>query len=154
MASLVQYSADKRSQKQEAYHRLFASSLRLMGIARMADPSTFEVEWNRLDAVSDRVRAEIFRNFTQGVGYAMQWAALTDRQLHALWRANFPEATEENYEEFVESKTDAAKFRQFSQASLGDAFDVASPYEEPPEAPSDTEEQEVEGRPSQNIRVL
>lgn len=155
MGSLVQYSIDKRGQKQEGYHRLFGASLRLMGIARMTTSAAFQIEWNRLDAVSDRVRAEIFNNFAQGLGRAMQWASLTDKQLHALWKQNFPEATEENYEEYVEGMTRAAKFRQFSQASLGDAFDVVSPYEEPDENTGDDEEQEVEGdASSQNIRVL
>jgi len=130
MGTLVQYARSKQAQKREQYQRLFGASLRLLSAARMVAPKEFTVEWNKLDAVSDQVRSEIFRNFAQGIGYAMQWAGITDRQLYGFWKLNFPDATEEDYEEFREGTLAMARFRQFSQASLADAFDVVSPYEE------------------------
>jgi len=138
MGTLVQFAREKQAQKNKPYIRLFDASLRLVALARMRNPQPFEVTWNKLDAVSDAVRSEIFRNYAQGIGYVMQWAGITDRQLHAIWQQNFPDATEEDYEEYRAAMVEAAKFRQFAQASLTDAFDVQSPYEEviPPEPPA------------------
>jgi len=143
MGTLVAYADDKRTQKNGAYHKLFAGSLRLLGMARMRQVADFQVEWNRLDAISDKVRSEIFKNFTQGIGFAMNYAAVTDQQLHALWKQNFPEATEEDYEEFVTGMNRAARFRQWSQASLGDAFDVAAPMEDGGDGQQDESAEDV-----------
>ena len=157
MATLVAYAGSKQDQKRESYKRLFGASLRLLSTARIVAAKEFTIEWNKLDAVSDAVRSEIFKNFAQGLGYVMQWAGITNRQLHAFWKLNFPDATEEDYEEFREGTTEMAKFRQFSQAKLEEAFDVASPYEErePPEGRTEPlEEKTVADAGGNGHRVL
>jgi hypothetical protein len=131
-------------QKDDSYHRLFAASLRLLSSARMMRAAEFNHEWNKLDAVSDSVRAEIFKNVAQGIGFMMQHAALTDVQLYNVWKLNFPDATEEDYDDFRAGITKMAKFRQFAQASLADAFDVAG-IEQTPDQPDGTATDDVNG---------
>ena len=49
-----------------------------------------EIEWNQLDAVSDASRAEIFKNFCDGLNKAFQGQTLTIDQAYNLWKENYP----------------------------------------------------------------
>ena len=151
MASLVQYVRGKQMQKDDSYRRLISASLRLTSTARMVDPGDFDLAWNRLDAVSESVKAEIFKNVAQGIGYMMEHAALTDKILYNILKLNFPEATEEDLEEFKVGLVGMAKFRQFAQADLADAFDVAGIEQTPdqPEMPVDDASGNGQGTPEE-----
>lgn len=130
MGVLVQYVRSKQRQKVEPYRALIEASLRLLGIATINTPKAFDIDWNKLDAVSDAVKSEIFARFASGMASLFDKAGITMSQAHRLWELNFPEATEEDYDEFVSGVNEMAKFRQFSQASFADVFDVTAPIEQ------------------------
>jgi hypothetical protein len=101
MAMLMNYVKDKQDQKIEAYKMLFSASLLLLNKAMVIDSvPEIEIDWNRLDGLSDKTKSEIFKNFAEGISKSVGAATLTVNQLFKLWKINYPAATEEDFEAF------------------------------------------------------
>src|SRR5690606_12606784 len=64
MDVLIKYVEAKRAQKNEPYKALFAASLAILTAVDISRASEIiDIEWNKMDAVSDEVRSIIFNNY-------------------------------------------------------------------------------------------
>lgn len=143
MGTLVKYVHDKQKQKSRQYKKLFTASLALLGMVRMEmDDPKINVTWNKLDAVSEEVRADIFTKFAQGVGSLVQNAALTKEQLHWLWKNLYPESTDDDFDNFILGLSEMGAHRQWTQASYGEALDFLGGDSEEEELPEQEELEE------------
>ena len=122
MATLIMYVKDKQREKVEPYEQLFSAILRLRSMVNMAgyDEKNIVITWNELEAVSDKTKSEIFRNFATGLASIIQVAGLTKQQLYNLWKLNFPQATQETYEDFLIEIENMAHFAALGKSSLED----------------------------------
>lgn len=98
--AMVRYVEVKRTQITNAYTRLFRASLELLGISGNGARGAFEMQWNRLDGISEKVKSEIFKNFASGLAVTAGKDVMTRQQVWSLWRENYPAATRETFEEF------------------------------------------------------
>lgn len=122
MSTLVRFVNDKRREKNVPYKVLFSAILRLLSIVESVNyEEDLIVEWDQLEAVSDDVKAQIFKDFADGIQKVMNSTAVTKQQLYNLWKINFPAATEETFEEFVKSLWDTGRIKQWGNASLMEA---------------------------------
>lgn len=127
MASLIHFVKDKKRAKVRPYEMLFMAIMRLYQIVEPANryqADNLVVEWEDLDAVSDKVKSEIFKNFAQGLASIMSVAALTKQQLFELWKQNFPNATKENYDEFIIEIEAMSAFKRITSASLQEGMEM------------------------------
>lgn len=126
MEILIRYVNDKRDQYTEAYKVLISASLRLLGIATMQqDMDLVDVTWDALSATSDSVRAEIFQKFADSVSKLIDSAGWTKQQLFNMWKLQYPETTDEEFEEFVVGIQDMAGHKAFKDAAYLDQLDAA-----------------------------
>ena len=124
MDVLIRYVQDKQDQYTERYVALFSASLKLMNIVTMnTEGSELKVTWNNLDAMSESTKAEIFAKFADAISKMLQGAVITKKQLYNIWRANYPEATEETEDEFIAGLKDTAMFKIFSNADYTEIVD-------------------------------
>jgi len=124
MGMLLLFVEDKRTQKTEAYQKLFSSSVRLMSIARMqALEPDVAIKWGNLDKLSAKTKAEVFKNFAEGAARLVDGGAATKNQLYELWNNLYPSATIETYEEFLKGLSEMAKHKQFRDADYDMARD-------------------------------
>ena len=147
MAVLVRKVEDKRQQKNAPYKRLFVATRQLetlAGFGAEVDPGNVEVQWNLLDSVSDSVRSEIFERFTQGVSKLISSAGATMAQLYKLWQLNFPQATEEDFEDWKVNLAETVAHKRMSGASVLDLLDAAGDEPEDRARPGEDEEEDEE----------
>ena len=118
MGVLVKFINDKQEQKSEEYRRLFAASLALLSRARIqsVDTSRITIEWNPMDAISEKVKGEIFKNFAQGMAALFSAAAVTPDIAHKLWNNLYPSATDDDFDTFVTGLQKMARHKAFSSA--------------------------------------
>ena len=125
MGMLIQFVQDKREQLNNVYTRLFTASLKLLGITGMrTDLGTITVTWGSLDELSAATKAEVFKNFADGVSKLVESAGMTKAQLYRLWDNLYPEATTETLEDFIEEISFMAKHKQFKDESYLNAMDL------------------------------
>lgn len=125
MAMLMNFVKDKQDQKVEAYKALFEASLRLLARASVIDQAYgVEIEWNRLTGLSDATKAEIFKNFAEGVAKCVGVAGITKQQLHKLWMLNYPAATDEDYEEFEAGLAGMVAHVASTKSNIIDIMDI------------------------------
>jgi hypothetical protein len=124
MTTLVKYVNDKRNQKNEPYTELWGATIRLYAQANMMniDSSEITIEWNDMDSVSEATKAEIFAKFATGVSALITNAGATLKQIHYLWKSQFPKATDQDFEEFKKGLAETASHAQFAKASYADAL--------------------------------
>jgi len=90
-----------RTQYAESYQKLYRGSLNVLGVAnarRYAGDIT--IGWNRLNAVSQKTRADILRSFSSAVGAMASSGTMTLRQLYTLWNQMNPDSGIGAFEEF------------------------------------------------------
>ena len=126
MSILLKYVADKQRQKTEQYTSLYNASLRLLGYQN----ADVVVSWNKTEGVSAKEKVEIFAAWAKGVSLLADKAILTKKQLFSMWKAQYPETTEEEFEEFVAGIQDMAAFRGFASSSYDIQLDMAGETEE------------------------
>ena len=125
MGMLIQFVQDKREQLNNVYTRLFTASLKLLGITGMrTDLGTITVTWGSLDELSAATKAEVFKNFADGVSKLVDSAGMTKGQMYRLWDNLYPEATTETLEDFIEEISFMAKHKQFKDESYLNAMDL------------------------------
>lgn len=125
MGLLIQFVKDKRTQKTKPYQRLFAASLRLLGVVRMqAVSSDIVIKWGALDELSAKTKAEVFQLFAQGVAALISSAGVTKEQLYRLWDSLYPDATQETVKEFVTGISAMGKHKQWKDASYVETMDA------------------------------
>jgi hypothetical protein len=134
MTTLIQYVQDKRRQKDYSYVQLMKASLRILSVARNANYQydDLEIEWNKLDSVSDKIKSEIFANFTRGLATIIDKAGITKKQIYALWDMNFPTATEQDFEEWADGIGQAVVHRVSLNSDFGTVQDSAGLLGEEP----------------------
>jgi hypothetical protein len=114
MATLMAYVEAKREQKNRPYTELFRASLELL----LMQSSDLTIEWNQLDAVSEQVRSEIFKNFSEGMSAIIGKAGMTKEQLFKMWRKNYPGISEDTFEEFETGITNMLGHTVASESTL------------------------------------
>lgn len=116
MNNVVKFVEDKRDQKNESYTKLFEASLALLSQSTMSDqnPRIKKIEWNRLDALSDEMKAKMIKDIAQGFAYLVDKASATKEMLFKLWEMLFPGVAPEKLDEFVKGLADMAKHKQFT----------------------------------------
>lgn len=136
---MVMYVNDKREQKNEPYKKLFQASIQLLNIANMRrEAPAIKITWNKLDAISELTKAQIFQAFATGIAQIMGTAGITKQILYNIVKKNYPEATQETLEEFVVGLSDMAQFKQYVSATYTDVYDMQNGIE-PEETPEDGE---------------
>jgi hypothetical protein len=133
MDGLVKYVEQKRSQHVESYQKLFNASLALLNIARMRDTQEkITIEWNKLDAISEKTKSEIFHNFAQGIAAIIESAGGTKEQLYNIWKKMYPSATTEDYDAFVLGLSEMGSHNQWRNANYIDTLDLSGDESSPP----------------------
>lgn len=119
MNALFMYVRGLRREVNDSWRRVFSASLRLVQIARMMAPKAFAVTvtWDKLSAVSEKTKAEIFKNFCEGIARVNNGVTMTQEQLYKLWIEAYPEATEDTFEEFRKNLISSASFYAASRAT-------------------------------------
>lgn len=131
MGLLVQFVKDKREQKVKPYQRLFAASMRLMGIVRMqAVSKDIIIKWGALDELSAKTKAEVFQAFAQGVAALINSAGVTKEQLYYLWDSLYPDTTHESVDEFVVGIGRMGKHKQWKDASYVEVMDDPNGFDD------------------------
>ena len=125
MSTLLMYVRGDQRECTNPWIKVFEASLRLMMTVRMINKE-FEltVEWNDLDSISDETKSIIFKNFAEGISKLMNVAGITKVQLHRLWDMNFPNATEDDFNDFVAGLGDMAAFKALANADPLTALDA------------------------------
>lgn len=126
MSALISFVKDKQREKIRPYEILFMATMRLIQIVEPGNnyqPDNLVVTWNDLDAVSDKVKSEIFRNFAQGLAAIMNVAALTKKQLYNLWKENFPNATTEDYNDFIVEIEKMSAFKRLTSSTMTEGME-------------------------------
>ena len=119
MAILMNYVKDKQDQKTAAYKDLFSSSLRILAAAQIVDyTDEIIIAWNHLDSVSDKTKADIFKAFTEGINKLVVSAGATKKQIYNLWKKNYPQITQEEFEEFEAGLASMSGHTVATKASL------------------------------------
>ncbi|MDD5305284.1 MAG: hypothetical protein PHS14_19480, partial [Elusimicrobia bacterium] len=108
----VQYVDSLRAETAPSYERLYASSLRLMSIARGVNYKPFTMGWKNLESISAEVKSKIFLGFAQAVSSLAGSATLRPEQLYTLWTLNYPESKPGTFEEFAAGMEAMAKHKQ------------------------------------------
>jgi hypothetical protein len=125
METLVMFTKDKQRQKTRAYKTLLGYSLKIEGAARMENlTDEFEIVWNDVDTMSDKVKAEVFKNFATGVKALVETAGMTKEQLFGLWQMLYAGIGPTTQEDFDKGLSDMASHVQFTKASYLDALDA------------------------------
>lgn len=122
----INYVKDKQNQKNDSYRRLIVDTLRLDGVARMANADDVDVtiEWNTLDLIPESIKAQIFQSFCTGLSAVSKAAALTKEQQWKLWTRFYPGATESDFNEYVVGISDMSKHVAFTNASYAEIADL------------------------------
>lgn len=121
MGVLLMYVRGDQRECTDPWQQVFTAALRLELGARMIQRDfNLTVTWDDLDAISDKTKSEIFRNFAEGISKTVDKAALTEEQLFKLWKMNFPKATEDDFEEFKKGLTSMATHKGYSSANYMD----------------------------------
>jgi len=118
--SMIRFVEMKRTQITPSYERLFRASLELLGISGTGTRGSFEMGWNRLDGISEKVKSEIFKNFASGLAVVAGKELMTKKQIWNLWKTNYPEATEATFEEFMTDMQPATKEETLPDGSAAD----------------------------------
>lgn len=128
MDTLVKFIEDKRAQKNKPYRLLFDATIRLELIATIQPLQEIPLimEWNALDAVSQKTKSDIFLNFAKGVNSLILSAGITKTQLYDLWKYTYPFATDEDFETFRDGLAEMALHKSFQNASYEVATDFSS----------------------------
>jgi hypothetical protein len=121
MERLMSYCRKKQKQHTDKWAQVFRSALALLLKSNMlALPVDIEVKWNLLDALSEKSKSEIFEKVGNAVD-KLTAAGIPGPIIHNQLKAFYPSSTMESYEEFRALRQDAAKFKQFKEASYLDA---------------------------------
>jgi hypothetical protein len=128
MTTLINYIMDKRAQSTHPFEMLMGSMLFLDSLSRGSQfDKNIKISWDQLDAVSDSSRAEIFKNFCDGISKAFQGQTLTIKQSYNLWKKNYPDATDMTEDEFETGITQATALLNrktaTSEIDLGNGLD-------------------------------
>jgi len=122
---LIKYVEDKRAQHINSYKLLFEASLRLINITRMRnEKNEIKIEWNKLDAISEETKSNIFRNFAQGITALVGSAGFTKEQLYNLWKTTYPQATEDDFENFKKGISNMGAHNQWKNAQYIEVMDL------------------------------
>jgi len=131
MGLLVQFVKDKREQKTKPYQRLFAASMRLMGIVAMQPVSSdIVIKWGALDELSAKTKAEVFKAFAEGVAALINSAGVTKEQLYHLWDSLYPDTTRETMDEFIVGIGRMGKHKQWKDASYVEVMDDPTGFDD------------------------
>lgn len=123
--TFIQYVKDKREQHNISYVTLFNASFLLLNLAGVINfIPEIKIKWNDLSSVSEKTKADIFKAFSEGVAALINSAGMTKEQLHKLWIALYPEATERELEDFNLGIADMARHKQYKDAGLEEAIDA------------------------------
>jgi hypothetical protein len=124
MQQSVTYVDQIRRQWDKPYVDLFAASLRLLSIVRMENYQSFEMGWNRLEAISADMKSQIFARFAQALSQISGAAAMTKKQLYTLWTLNYPESVPGTFDEFTAGLSEMARHSAFAKAPYELIFDA------------------------------
>ena len=114
MTMMVNKSKGLREGLSYSYHELFKASLLLCGIAESTNYSMdFEMDWNRLSALSEKDKADILSKFCSAVSAGVTSGAIGIKQLYQLWQLNFPDVTVGTEDEFKQELVKTGNLQQF-----------------------------------------
>lgn len=126
MGVLVNFASDKQRQKNDSYKKLIEASLRIIGAVNSESMSgDIEINWNDIDVVSQKTKAEIFKNFAQGVKFIMDSAGGTMEQMFNVWKSMYPGIGPQTVEDFKKGVKDTATVYQFKSANYLEALDAS-----------------------------
>jgi hypothetical protein len=96
------------------YHEIFKASLILSGIVDMTNYDLdFEMGWNKLSALSEKDKAEIFNKFSLSISGAVTAASIGISQLYQLWKNYYPDLDMGTEEEFKAELVKTGNLQQF-----------------------------------------
>lgn len=120
MNNVVQFVEDKREQKNDAYRLLYTASIQLLNMSTMTggEPVIKSIKWNKLDALSDKVKSLILRDFSQAMSFLVSKAAATKDMFYKLWDEFFPGIAPPTEEEYKAGIDEMAQHNQYVDASF------------------------------------
>lgn len=133
MQIMINKINDYRDELAEPYRELFAASLRLLSVAELQNyDQNITIAWNKLDSVSEKDKATIFKDFASGIGTLLTSGGVGVAQLYELWKSTYPDLHVGTIEEFKAELVKAANLQQFIKqdyAAGEEAISAAGSYE-------------------------
>lgn len=131
MNNVVQFVEDKREQKNDAYRLLYTASIKLLNMATMTggEPVIDRIEWNKLDALSDKVKSEILKDFAQAMSFLVSKAAATKEMFHKLWNEYFPGIAPPDLEDYIHGMDEMATHNQYVDAPFSEVAGMNGAYD-------------------------
>jgi len=103
-----------------------AARLRLMaGAGMLSVDQDFDISWNDIEVVSQEVKAKILQAQAEAIAKLDVNASLALEDKHKWCLAIWPRTTEPDFEKWKTGLSEAAKFKQYRDASLTDALDAS-----------------------------
>ena len=122
MAVLANYVEDKKRQKQESYDTLWTATARLASVGMMAiDAGDVMVEWDHMETASDATKAEVFKNYAQGVHAIAGGAPVATKAM--IWRflrERYPNAVQEDETEYTDGIKEMADHKVYAASTWSD----------------------------------
>lgn len=125
MTTLIQLVTNKREQNEDSYLQLIGYLVQLDSLSKNeVFTENIELSWSQLDAVSESTRAEIFKNFCEGISKAWTSGCMTIDQVRSFWVMNYPGSDIPSEEEFENSLVKSAKLISVQRADYEELLGV------------------------------
>jgi hypothetical protein len=123
---VVQFIGDKQDQKIEPYKKLFQATARIRAMAKLAiiPDIPVEIEWNALDLIPERIKAQILGSFASAMSSLVTSAGISKEIMYNFYQRFYPELTPDTQEEFDKGLSDMAKHKAFSGMTYSDIMDL------------------------------
>lgn len=102
----------------------FAARLRLMaGAGMLSVDQDFDISWNDIEVVSQEVKAKILLSQAEAIAKLDVNASLALEDKHKWYLSIWPRTTEPDFEKWKTGLSEAAKFKQYRDASFTDGLE-------------------------------
>jgi hypothetical protein len=121
---LMSYCRKKQRQATGPWLKVFQALSAIFTTLNIMPPeNNVTISWNRLDSLSESTKSEIFAKIADAIS-KMTSSGVPGEIIHSKLKEFYPESTIASYEEFRKSRQEAAKFKQFNDATYLDALDA------------------------------
>jgi hypothetical protein len=122
----IKFIEDKQDQKIEPYKRLFQATARIRSMAKLSiiPDIPVTIEWNALDLIPERIKAQILGSFASAMSSLVTSAGISKEIMFNFYQRFYPELTPDSQDEFDKGLSDMAKHKAFSSMGYADMMDL------------------------------
>ena len=110
----VQYIQSLQTEDSTQYEGLINDTLEILSFVEMRSYGKCKMSWDRIDMLSEEVKARVFQTVAAGISSIVTSAGGTIDDILYFWKKFYPELPEEDLETFVPGINETAKHKAFS----------------------------------------